>query len=169
MSTTIVSIQNPGDAEATNIVAESLTPTGVIEQYGSRIAQGAFVALTDRDFINGNTQRVSLFVADRVETNLYLQNNELMQDENVAADPDNIGAVIASGQAPLASTEELETFTVFGVNDDGENFSAVVSATEDTVHDVGIKAGLVDEGWENSVKIDLIVKGDALDLERVSS
>lgn len=166
-SITVVAIQNPGE-EAVIIRAGALTPETAIEQFGEQIQHGAFVALTDRDY-HGNTTSVTLLVADReTDGRLYLQDNSyLYPDNQYKADVDDIGAVVASGDVPLPEPD-LETFTVFGNNDDGEDFVAVVSATEDTVHDEGVKAGLVDEGFENSVSINLILKGDCSDLEAVA-
>jgi hypothetical protein len=162
---TLVTIQNPGEDSVIINPFGVETPESVIEKYGDQIKHGAFVSLIDRD-TNSNTVGGLILVADReADDILYLQNNEYMSDDN-AADVDQIGAVIASGDVALA--EELETFTVVGNNDDGEAFVAVVTATEDTVYNVGVQAGLVDEGFENSVTIDLIVKGAHPDLEQVA-
>lgn len=161
---TILAIQNPGDAEATIANPQRiLTPNTAIEQYGGQIKQGAFVTLTDRS-VNGNTVSVTTFVADRIGDTLYLQNNAGIAENEVSID--SIGGVEAQGYAP--PEPELETFTVFGNNDDGENFVAVVSATEDTVVEEGVKAGLVDEGYEADVTIAAVLKGDQSGLERVS-
>lgn len=170
---TIVAISNPGDAEATIIVASTvLSAEEVIEQYGDKINHGAFVSVIYRDG-HGDTTRVLHFIADRSGNYLYLQNNNFMADEDNAPDVDYIGAVVASGYAyaPLETPEEeLETYTVFGRNDDSENFVAVVSATEETVAEVAVRAGTVDEGCEHLVTIGAILKGDQsdLDLDRVS-
>lgn len=165
-SVVILAVQNPGEAAVIIARDFGLTPNGAIEQYGDQIKQGAFVSLTERDN-DGNTASVALFVADRVGDTLYLQDNSFMSDSE-APSIDDIGSTVASGEAPLTpNPAELETFTVFGNNDDGEAFVAVVTATEDTVYNVGVQAGLVDEGFENSVTIDLIVKGEQADLERV--
>lgn len=164
---TILAIQNPGDAEATIVNPQSIiTPDTAIEEYGSQIKQGAFVSLTDRNS-GGNTVNVALFVADRVGDVVYLQNNESVVERHVSID--DIGSVVAAHGAPLTPDEaDLETFTVFGTNDDGERFIAVVSATEDTVEDVGVKAGLVDKGYEADVSIAAVLKGDHSGLESVA-
>lgn len=166
---TIVAVSNPGDEEATVFVASTvLSAEEVIEQYGNKINHGAFVSVTYRDG-RGNTTRVLHFIADRSVSSLYLQNNEFMADEDDAPDVDDIGTVVASGYAPLETPEEeLETYTVFGRNDDSENFVAVVTATEETVAEVAVKAGTVDEGCEHLVIIGAILKGDQSDLDRVS-
>ncbi len=169
-SVTILAVKNPSDeVENATILAErpGLTPEAVIEEFGDKIERGAFVSLTERDE-GGNTTNVLLYVADRSGDSLYLQDNGNIGPD-YGADIDDIGDVIESGYAPLADPEpELETFTVFGNNDDGEDFVAVVSATEDTVRETGVQAGLVDPGFEDSVSIGLILKGDHSDLENVA-
>jgi len=153
-------VQNPG--EQAEVIARDygLTPGTAIEQYGGQIKHGAFVSLSG--------DGVQLLVADReVDGILYLQNNEHLIDGQ-GADIDLIGSVVASGDVPCEPDEaDLETFTVYGVNDNHETFTAVVSATEDTIADVAVKAGTVDEGFEHLVKIVAILKGDQTDLESV--
>lgn len=172
-SNTIITIQNPGEEAAVINPYAVLSPEDVVQQYGGQIKHGAFVTLIGRDGLD-NTVGGLILVADReTDGRLYLQNNEFLTEDNAyKADIDDIGAVVASGEVPLdpppVDPADLETFTVFGNNDDNENFVAVVSATEDTVYDVGVKAGLVDEGYEEDVDIVLIVKGDQSNLERVS-
>lgn len=174
---TILTIQNPGEDSFVINPYGALSPEATIEQYGGKIKHGAFVTLIDRDAGSGNTVGGSIFVADReTDGRLYLQDNSYLAEDNAyKADIDDIGAVVAvvaSGDVPLdpppVDPADLETFTVFGNNDDIGAFVAVVSATEDTVYDVGVKAGLVDEGYEEDVDIVLIVKGDQSNLERVS-
>jgi len=170
---TVLAIQNPGE-EAEIFRIPSVDAYGAIDNYGEKMQHGAFVSLTARDS-QGNTTDVKLYVVDRIGSTVYLQMNDRLQDEE-APSIDYIGGVVASGEAPLPTPPvpepepvELETFTVFGNNDDNENFVAVVSATEDTVHEVGVQAGLVDEGYEDQVDIVLIVKGDHSDAEPVES
>lgn len=166
-SIVILAVQNPGEAATVVACDFGLTPKIAIDKYGDQIKQGAFVSLTERDN-DGNTAAVSIYVADRVLDQLYLQDNEYLS-ESGAPSIDIIGSVIEQGHAPLApDPTELETFTVFGKNDDEENFVAVVSATVDTVHDAGVKAGLVDEGYEEDVVINVVLKGDYSNLETVS-
>lgn len=167
MSITVVAIQNPGE-ETQVFRANELTPYSAAEQFGVHMKQGAFVALTNHDE-RGNTESVALFVVDTLATaegrRVYLQNNERFADSDFPeVDIDDIGCVI--GYADLA-VAPLETYTVFGINDDRENFVAVITATPDTVEEQAVKAGLVDEGYESSVQIVAIFKGDQTDLENV--
>lgn len=165
---TIVTIQNPAEDSVVINPYAVLSPEAVIENYGGKIKHGAFVSIIERDGLD-NTIGGSIFVADReTDGRLYLQNNEFLIDGE-GADVDDIGAVVASGDVELEASEELETFTVFGNNDNGVDFVAVVTATEATVRDVGIQAGLVDEGFEDSVSIDCILKGDQSTVERVTA
>lgn len=172
---TILAIQNPGDAEATIVNPQSIiTPDTAIKEYGGQIKQGAFVSLTDCS-PNGNTVGACIFVADRagdvvfLHSNAYMSLDSALYIDNIGEIIDNIGEIIASRSAPLIPDEaNLETFTVFGTNDDGYPFRAVVSATKDTVYDVGVKAGLVDEGYEGNVSIAVVLKGDQSGLESVT-
>lgn len=165
---TIVTIQNPGEESIVINPYAVLTATQVAEQYGGKIKHGAFVSIAERNGFD-NTTGGSIFVADRdTDGILYLQNNEYMNDGVCGVD--TIGAVAGSADVPLEpDPADLETFTVFGNNDDNEDFVAVVTATEDTVYSVGVQAGLVDEGYEEDVDIVLIVKGDQRNLERVTA
>jgi hypothetical protein len=168
---TLLTIQNPGEDSVVINPFGALTPEQAAEQYGGQIKHGAFVTLVDRDVRSGNTVGGVILIADReADGRLYLQNNEYMTEDNPhKADVDDIGAVVASCDVPEDVPEpELETFTVFGNNDDSEDFVAVVAATDDTVYDVGVKAGLVDEGYESDVEIRLILKGDWSHLEPIA-
>lgn len=165
---TILAIQNPGETKSIIIRDVGEPGRDAIEKHGAVIKRGAFVSFTTRDNL-GNTSAVEHFIADRVSNRVYLQDNghfALDLDDAEAPDVDYIGAVIHSGDA--APTGGLETFTVYGNNDDDEDFVAVVSATEDTVYDEGVKAGLVDAGYEDDVAIHNIVKGDLRELEFVA-
>lgn len=165
-SITIVAIQNPGDAEATIVnPQEIITPDDAIEKFGAQIEQGAFVSLTGRN-IKGNTTGVQILVADRSGDSLYLQDNEFMQDKEMAADVDNIGKIIASGYAPLP---QLNTYTVFGANDEGERFVKVCTAEtpEEAAEQTKI-AVLVDAGCAHLVKVDIVLTGDHSDAEVVN-
>jgi hypothetical protein len=154
---TILAIQNPGSEETVIVSPQrTVSPQQAADEYGSQIQQGAFVTLIDRS-PHGNTVGVTVLVADRNGDVVYLQTNDAIADNEV--DIDAIGRVVAESYNPEPKVE-LETFTVFGNNDDGDDFVAVVSATEDTVHDVGVQAGLVDAGFEGSVTISCILKGD---------
>lgn len=166
---TILVIQNPGEESIVINPFGALSPERALEQYGGQIKHGAFVALIDRDAGSGNTVGGAIFVADReADGRLYLQNNEFLVNGE-GADIDDIGTVVTSGEVELEVPEaDLETFTVYGVNDNSETFTAVVSATEDTVADVAVKAGTVDEGFGHLVKIVAILKGDQSDLESVA-
>lgn len=165
----IVGITNPkeGAAQAaTDVLASVADPASIISDYGDQIENGALVSITDRDG-NGNTVGQYLYIADREsnEDTLILRNNATLGDLSVFLY--EAGGEVARGES--APEAELETFTVFGNNDDGEDFVAVVTATEDTVADVGVQAGLVDEGFEGSVSISLILKGDHSDTEVVAA
>lgn len=167
VTNTIVTIQNPTEDSIVINPTAVLSAEDVVEQYGGKIKHGAFVSLTERDG-RDNTIGGSIFVADReVDGRLYLQNNEYLLDGD-GADIDSIGSVCASGEVELDASVvegELETFTVYGINDDHQTFTAVITATEATAEEVGIKAGLVDDGYEHLVKIAAILKGNQTGLE----
>lgn len=166
----ILAIQNPGEDTALEIHID-FDPDGgaleAIEQYGADIQRGAFVSITQRDY-HGNTKSVTHFIADRAGEQLYLQSNDWMYDKESSANVDQIGAVVASARAPLSKPEpELETFTVFGNNDYGNDFVAVVAATDATVHRVAAAEGCVDLGDEGQVDIHVILKGDYSNVESI--
>lgn len=151
---TILAIQNPGRPEAVIIRHRgALSPPTVITKHSAKIEHGAFVSLTERD-IDGNTRSVSHFIADRTPNQLYLQNNDYMQDDTAPA-VNEIGAFVAGGIAKPIQVE-LETFTIFGKDDNDEVFVTIVDATEDTARD-GFGADVI------------IFKGDQSELEIVSS
>lgn len=186
---TLIAITNPSDpsAEASivrNVDYDAGCPEGILENFGDKLEDGAQVVMVKRE-------RVWQYLATRESPppggfdsgSIALRNNNaLVRDSRYDNDAfidymngsDNFD-IIAMGNYPLASDvaaeatdEPLETFTVFGNNDDGEDFVVVVSATEDTVREVGAKAGLVDEDYVDLVDINLIVKGEHPDLECVN-
>jgi hypothetical protein len=162
MEPTILAVQNPG--EETILIPQVGTDLeDIIINYGSQFEHGAFVALIEKDAF-GQVRTIRQFVVDKItDGQTYLQDNSYMSEDG-AANVDHIGAVVSAGfPDDPTPEEELETFTVYGVNDDDEAFSAVVSATESTVESVGVQAGLVDEGFESHVKIVAILKGDQTD------
>jgi hypothetical protein len=178
----IIAITNPSDESAEAGIVEEipypgLTPRTILERYGSKLEDGAQVVMTNID-----NSRVWQYIATRetdgTESIALRSNNGLAREDGdqtfiqfVAAGPGHGEFIIEVGDYELERPEppvELETFTVYGENDDDERFVAVVSATEDTVREAGIKAGLVDEGYEADVRIDLILKGDQTDLEVAS-
>lgn len=153
-SNTIIGIQNSDEETAEVIVhGSALTASGVIEHYGHKINKGAFVSVTDVDGA-GVTVGITIYIADKLDTTVYLQDNAFGDETDI----DNVGSTVAVGEVSVP--EELETFTVYGVNDNSETFIAVVTATESTVEDVAITAGTVDEGVEHLVKIVAVLRGD---------
>lgn len=166
-SITVLVVQNP-DEEAT-VVARSpgLDPDSTIEEYGEQIKRGAFVALIQRDRLS-NTTGGELFVADRIDSTLYLQTNAYMSDDG-GASVDDIGPSIAAGYAPLPEPVELNTYTVFGTDDDGERFSNLCTAeTAEQAAAQTKTAVLVDEGCEHLVTVDIVLTGDHTDAEAVN-
>lgn len=172
---TIVAITNPSDEGAESHIVEELAglvvPRRILEEFGDRLEDGAQVAMIGG--ANG-VGRVWQYIATRDGETVALRSNnglagraegERFIDFVENADDAHKYLIEVVGLPP---EPELETFTVFGENDDGERFVAVVSATEDTVNDVGVQAGLVDDGFEHYVRIDLILKGDHSDLESVT-
>lgn len=174
---TLIAVTNPSDesAEAGIVDQRSLVghPEGILREFGDRLEDGAQVALVE----NG---RVWQYIVTRDDENpesvALRSNNSLAADKRAEGErfidyvndtPDAFDYIIEVGYYPLESAAALEEFTVYGINDDGEPFTAVVAATEATVYDAGVQAGLVDEGFENSVKIVAVFKGDQSDLERV--
>lgn len=180
---TLIAITNPSDESAeSGFVATPdfiCTPQIILEQYGDKLEDGAQVVMIEGE---GEDTRVWQYVATRnpnyPESIALRSNNALAADAGPdgeefifyisGRDPYGEG-IIENANVSLASDEpELETFTVFGNNDDGENFVAVVTATEETVIDEGVKAGVVDEGYESDVVIVAVLKGDQSHLERVA-
>jgi len=150
-----VAITNPSDSAAKAGVVENVgfwSPRSLLEQFGERIEDGAIISVFD---LGGITPGVWQYIAERYGDEIKLRTNNTLSDY---FDTANAGETIDA--FTIAAAAELETFTVYGVNDDGEGFTAVVNATEDTVEDVGVQAGLVDEGYEHAVKIVAVLRGD---------
>lgn len=179
-SMSLIAITNPSDESAESGIVyeaapfETFTPNAILNKFGSKLEDGAQVTM-----VEGN--RVWQYLATRDGSSIALRSNNALaadagdQDEDseffwfVTGRSGGSDSIIDSTVAPLELPEaELETFTVYGNNDDDENFVAVVSATEETAHEVGVAAGVVDKGYENDVKIYLILKGDQTDLATVS-
>ncbi len=171
----LIAITNPSDASAEAGTVQSIsgicTPKFILEELGEKLEDGDQVVMVEDD-------RVWQYLVTRSsnEAPIALRPNNALGVDARYGDGESCidheqwrqGEIIECGTQKLVSEGELETFTVFGNNDDGEDFVAVVSATEDTVYDAGVQAGLIDGGYEQWVTIDLIVKGDESDLERVS-
>lgn len=159
----LIAITNPSDESAESGFVHTqdgyITVESIIPEYGERIEDGAQIVIVT----NGPRPRVWQYVAERVGDDIWVRVNNTLSDY---IDTEDVGPCVAQGS--VATAPDLETFTVFGENDNGERFVAVVAATEDTVEDVAVKAGLVDEGFESDVDIHLILKGDQSDLETVT-
>lgn len=168
MNNTTVVITNPGEDAQVIKALESLTPQSVINNYHESIERGAFVAVIDIDSYY-NTFDVKQFIADKTATTVFLQDNSRVPalEEEDGADIDEIGAVVSSLEITPPVT--LVPFTVFGTNDDDEAFTAVVSATEETVYEVGRVAGSTLPGYEGDVVIALVLPGDQSGIDRVSA
>lgn len=145
----LIAITNPSDGSAEARIVEEIgasTPYHILERFGHKLENGAQVVIIKGD-------RVWQYLVTR------------MPDDKDRIDlRSGLGVIIATRSQRLMPDAALETFTVFGKNDGGENFTAVVWATENTVHDVGVSAGLIFAGREEDVDIYLIVKGDATGL-----
>lgn len=74
-----------------------------------------------------------------------------------------MGDVAAEVPAPVPDVE-LETFTVFGTNDDNEAFTAVITADPDKVETAAQEAGATAPNYAYLVTIAGILKGDQSDL-----
>ena len=160
---TIVGIQNPGD-EAAEVfrTGYALTPSDIANHFSDKIESGAFVTAIDRD-PHGNTVGIKVFIADKSEEVVYLQNNEYGEEANI----DLLGDVVCSVE--FEAKAELETFTVYGTDDNGSPFRAVITATEADAEEAGIEAGTVNWGCGYLVKIVAILKGDVTKEEVVSN
>lgn len=164
MSVTTGVIQNVGEEPITVRSQYFIENDEFISKYGSKIKRGAFVALFNFDA--GMLVSSRQFIADRIETRVYLQDNSNVITSN--CNIDFVGEIVAHGNAALeGEIPGLETFTVFGENDDGERFTAVISATEETAFKAAIDAGTVDRGWEDDVTIAAILYGDQSTLDQV--
>jgi hypothetical protein len=157
----LIAITNPSDESAEAGFVHSqvghTTVESIIPEYGDKIEDGAQIVIVD----DGPDPRVWQYIAERAGDEIFIRANNTIA---LYIDTEEVGPCIVRGS--VAPATELETFTVFGNNDYGEHFVAVVAATEETVYDVGVQAGLV-EGYENSVSIAAILKGNQSHLERV--
>ena len=167
---TLIAITNPSDEAAqAGIVHDfgsgTMYPERILELFGDKLEDGAQVTMVD----GGSVWQ---YLATRLDDSIALRSNNALGDgsfiDYMEAGDANGEYMVTSAWVPLASSPEaeLETFTVIGVNDAGEDFVAVVSATEDTVRDVGVQAACVG-GYEDCVHVDVILKGEHSDLERV--
>lgn len=159
---TLIAITNPSDPSAesgfVDTKAGNIPVESIIPEYGDKIEDGAQIVVVG----DGPVPHVWQYIAERFIDDIWIRVNNDIQTN---IDTEVVGPEVATGHVGL---RELETFTVYGVNDNDEAFTAVVSATEHTVADVAAKAGAVDEDYEHLVKIAAIVKGDQSDLEFVT-
>lgn len=164
MSVTTGVIQNP-DAEPITVRSNyDISNEEFIVKYGSEVKKGALIALFNFD--TGLLVNSRQFIADRIQNRVYLQNNVLADKDSCSIDA--VGEIVEDGLAPLENdTPALETYTVFGFNDNDERFTAVISSTDEAVYDDAVIAGLVDPGYEYLVRVAAIFRGDYSDLEQV--
>lgn len=159
MSQSIISIQNPNETEEVIAPGYLVDGSELIDSYGEKIKYGAFVVIIDLDDQDEPDGDSETFIADRIDDTVYLHTNSALTSRESGL-IDRLGSSYWSGDAPEANTEPQEEFTVFGTNDDGEKFVALVTATPATVVEEGRKAGATVEGYEDQVTVVLAVKGD---------
>lgn len=180
---TLIAITNPSDesAEASIVVDDPrkmYAPRSILDEFGDRIEDGAQVVMIDGG-------RVWQYLATRSgNDSVALRNNnalgllartdgqafiEYMNDPDIGQNIiECIDLSSASGEFS-GNGEDWQTFTVFGTNDDGERFSAVVTArSEEGAYRAGKYAGTLDDEFECDVRIDVILKGDHSDIETVN-
>jgi len=155
----LIAITNPNDESAEAGFVHSqvghITVESIIPEYGDKIEDGAQIVIVD----DGPDPRVWQYIAERHADKMCIRVNNTMMPYTC-----DVGPYVTYG-----TVDELETFTVFGINAEDEHFVAVVAATEDTVYRVGREAGCMNEGHEiHDVYIDIILKGDQARLERVT-
>lgn len=176
----LIAITNPSDesAEAGFVITPEFvpTPSRILEEYGNKLEDGAAVVFIEGE---GAGTRVWQYIATR-EPN-HPASIALRSNNALAADAGDSGeefifyvsgrrggnsSIIDSANVPLEAEIELKTYTVFGENDDGEQFRAVVTAPDPAAAKAaGIQAGLVDEGFEHDVDIAAVLEGDVTDVD----
>lgn len=184
---TLIAVTNPSDksAESGFVVEPEFLPTPerILAEYGGKLEDGAQIAFIEGE---GEDTRVWQYIATRDPNNpesiALRSNNALAADAGPSGEEfifyvnqrqGGNASIIESAHVALEADAPLETYTVFGENDDSERFVAVVTApSEAAAYDAGITAGCVDEGWESDVRIDLILPGDhsqaAIDTEALT-
>lgn len=158
-----VAITNPSDNKALAGIVEELgdvwSPKTLLEKFGDKLEDGALVSVFDVSVFQYVATRVGDSIALRTNDGWADLGDELLIDK---CSPDY--GPVESLMAPLASEEpepELEEYTVVGTNDDSDPFTATVTASSpEQAEEEGIKAGLVDEGYEYLVTIIAVFKGD---------
>lgn len=157
---TLIAITNPSDESAqagfVHTQGGVITVESIIPEYGDKIEDGAQIVIVDDSF---PTINVWQYIAERCGDEVWLHVNNTAR---LYVDIDDVGPVVAQGTLTAPEPEvELETFTVFGENDDAEAFRAVVTAASPAAAKAaGTAAGLVDEGCEDMVRVDAVLKGD---------
>jgi hypothetical protein len=160
----LIAITNPvhesAYAEFTHNQSTPITLESIVPKYGDKIENGAQIVIVSDD----PTPRVWQYIAERNGDYIWIRTNNNLSDY---IDTEDIGPSVAEGTVTPAEPEaELETYTVFGEDDDGERFRAVVAASSPAAAYVaGIQAGLVDEGFEHDVAIAAVLKGDVTDID----
>lgn len=157
----LIAITNPSDesAEAGFVHTQVgyITTERIIPDYGDKIEDGAQIVIVS----DGPNPRVWQFIAERVDDDIWIRVNNTTGDY---IDTEDVGPSVASGS--VEPEAPLETYTVFGENDDAEPFRAVVTATSPAAAKAaGIQAGLVDEGFEHDVDIAAVLKGNVSDVD----
>lgn len=173
---TLIAITNPSDesAEAGFVATPEFlpTPSRILEEYGSKLEDGAAVV-----FVEGT--RVWQYIATRDPNNpasiALRSNNALAADAGesgeefifyVSGRRGGNSSIIDTANIPLEADGPLETYTVFGENDDAEPFRAVLTATSPAAAKLaGIDAGTVDAGCEHMVRVDAVLKGDVTEAD----
>lgn len=160
----LIAITNPSDESAQSGFVHTqtghVTVESIIPEYGEKIEDGAQIVIVS----DGPAPRVWQYIAERVGDDIWIRVNNTLSDY---IDTEDVGPCVAQGTVTATEPEvELETYTVFGENDDGEQFRAVVTAANPAAAKAaGIQAGLVDEGFERDVDIAAILKGDVTDVD----
>lgn len=159
----LIAITNPSDesAEAGFVHTQYgyITTESIIPDYGDKIEDGAQIVIVSD--IDGLAHRVWQFIAERVDDEIWIRVNNTVGDY---IDVEDAGPCVAQGN--VTPPEPLETYTVFGRNDNCEPFRCVVSAISPVeAYAAAVDAAVVDEGWEFEVRVDIVLKGDVTEAD----
>lgn len=157
----LIAITNPSDKNAqagfVHTQTAAICVEKIIPEYGDRIEDGAQIVVVS----DGASPRVWQYIAERCEDKIWIRTND---DLNQSVDTVNVGPCVAFGDITPLEPVELHTYTVFGWDDDGQEYTYVCTAESPEQAAERTKAAVVvDPGYENQVSIDLILSGDHSD------
>lgn len=160
----LIAITNPNDSSAqagfVHTQVGHITVESIIPEYGDKIEDGAQITIVT----DSPSPLVWQYIAERVGDDIWIRVNNTLADY---IDTEDVGPAVAEGSVTPPEPEvELKTYTVFGENDDSEQFRAVVTAPDPAAAKAaGIQAGLVDAGFESDVDVAAVLEGDVSSID----